>query len=406
MANFMTVSLECRSEEVRAAFKAAFATHREFVPKPSRVTGMPDMLVLELDEHNPARTLSEVRTIMGAAPRTEVVLTSKHADPHIMLEVMRMGVKEFLPQPVQTKDVEDALVRFKTRFTTQNQHAEAKLGAVFAVLGGKAGLGTSSVALNLAMSFQQAGKGKANTVLVDMNLASNDLTLYLDVATPRGWQDASQDVSRLDPSMLQGLLARHQSGVHLLGPGGEGLDEGLAPGCALYTIDLLRSMFDYVVVDCGAKLAPATEECIELSNVVYIVTSLSVPSIRQTKRMTRLLQDRVGLGIPVEIVINRYRSRDAQLLKQAEGVLQMKASWLIPNDYISVSQSLDGGKPLFELAPRSEVVHSFMKKAAELMDWSNRKKGSIVNQPEKTESVLSRLWSGVANGVRVKAGMA
>jgi hypothetical protein len=41
-----------------------------------------------------------------------------------------------------------------------------------------------------------------------------------------------------------------------------------------------------------------------------------------------------------------------------------------------------------------------------LMDWSNRKKGSIVNQPEKTESVLSRLWSGVANGVRVKAGMA
>lgn len=408
MANFVTVSLECQNEEVRAAFKAAFASHREFVPKPTRVTGMPDMLVLELDEQNPARTLTEVRTIVETAPRTEVILTSKRTDPQIMLEVMRMGVKEFLPQPLQPKDVEDALVRFKMRFATKNQNTQENLGAVFTIMGGKSGVGTSTVALNLAVALQQSGKTNSQTVLVDLNLSGNDLTLYLDLATPRGWHEVSQDVSRLDPAMLQGVLAQHASGLHLLGSGGEDMDEVLVPGCALYTIDLLRSMFDYVVVDGGSKLTPAVEECLELSNHVYVVTSLSVPSIRHAKRLTRLLQDRVGFGIPVEIAVNRYRSRDAELLMQTEGVLQTKSSWLIPNDYPSISRSLDGGTPLIQLYPKSEVTQNYVKRAEALKrEWTYRKKGAQVpSDSEKTESMLGRLWSGVANGVRVRTGLA
>lgn len=408
MANFMTVSVECQTEEVRVAFKAAMTNHREFVPKPTRISGMPDMLVLELDEHNPTRTLNEVRTMVETAPRTEIVLTSKQTDPHIMLEVMRMGVKEFLPQPLQIKEVEEALIRFKTRFASRNQSAEANLGAVISVMGGKAGMGTSTVALNLAAALQQTEKSNAQTVLVDLNLSSHDLTLYLDLATQRGWHDVSQDISRLDPAMLQGVLVKHASGLHLLGPGGEGLEEGLAPGCVLYTVDLLRSMFDYVVVDCGSRLTPAVEECLELSNQVYIVSCLSVPSVRHTKHMTQILQDRIGVVIPVDLAVNRYRIRDAELLKQAEDALHMKASWLIPNDYSSVSQSLDGGTPLLQGFPRSEVSQNYAKRAAGLVkDWTHRKRGAhSFLLPEKSESLLGRLWSGVSSGMRAKTGLA
>ena len=405
MANFMTVSLECRNEEVRTAFKAALASHREFVPKPTRVSGMPDMLVLELDEHNPTRTLNEVRNMIEATPKSEIVLTSKRTDPQIMLEAMRLGVKEFLPQPLQTKEIEEALIRFKTRFIARNQSAEGSLGAVITVLGGKAGMGTSTVALNLAMALQQSGKVNQHAVLVDLNFSGNDLPLYLDVTTQRGWHDVSQDISRLDPAMLQGVLEKHKSGLHLLGAGGDGLEEVLAPGCVLYTVDLLRSMFDYVVIDCGPRVTPAVEESLELSNRVYVVTCLSVPSIRHTKRMTQILQERVGLSTPIDIVINRYRSRDAELLKQAESILHMKTSWLIPNDYGTISQSLDEGTPFLQLSPRTEVTHNYMKHAAGLVkEWTHRKKGlQASTHNEKRDSLLGRLWSGVASSVRVKA---
>lgn len=408
MANFMTVSIECQNEEVRAVFKTALASHREFVPKPTRVSGMPDMLVLELDEQHPTRTLKEVKNIVETAPKTEIVLTSKRTDPQIMLEAMRMGVKEFLPQPLQAKEVEEALVRFKTRFAARNQSAEANLGAVITVFGGKAGMGTSTVALNLAMCLQQVGKAAQHAVLVDLNLTATDLPLYLDVATQRGWHDVSQDISRLDPAMLQGVLVKHASGLHLLGAGGEGLEEVLAPGCVLYSVDLLRSLFDYVVVDCGSRITPAVEEGLELSNHVYIVTCLSVPSVRHTKRMIQLLQDRVGHSIPVDIVVNRYRSRDAALLKQAEEVLHTKASWLIPNDYGTVSQSLDGGTPLLQLFPRAEVTHDYVRHAASFAkQWAHRKKGANPSkQTEKEDSLLGRLWSGVTSSVRVKTGLA
>ncbi|HEU4686638.1 MAG TPA: hypothetical protein VFS39_19175 [Nitrospira sp.] len=408
MANFVTVSLECRTEEVRAAFKEAFTNHREFVPKPNRVSGMPDLLVLELDEHNPTRTISEVRAIVHSAAKTEVVLTSKRTDPQIMLEVMRLGVKEFLPQPLQPKDVEEALVRFKTRFAAQNQNANLHLGAVVAVMGGKAGVGTSTVAENLAVALQQNSKANSQTVLVDLNLGTNDLTLYLDLATPQGWHDLSQDISRLDPAMLQGVLAKHSSGVHLLGPGGDGMDDTLAPGCVLYTIDLLRSMFDYVVVDCGARMTAPVEECLELVSQVSLVTNLSVPSVRHSKGIIERIQDRLGVGVPISLVVNRYRTRDAALLKQSEELLRMKAAWLVPNDYELVSGSLDQGTSFLQQSPRAEISQSYTKRAADFAkEWTQKKKGAYgVTSSDKSDSILGRIWTTMTNGVRVKAGLA
>ena len=404
MANFVTVSLECRSEEVRSAFKTALAHHREFVPKPTRATGMPDMLVLELDEYNPTRTLSEVRSMMHASPRTEVILTSKRTDPQIMLEAMRMGVKEFLPEPLESKDIEEALVRFKTRFAAQNQDAAMNLGAVLAIIGSKAGVGASVAALNLAIALQQSAKEGTNTVLIDLNLSSNDLSLYLDVVAQRGWHDLSQDISRLDPAMLQGILVKHTSGVHLLGAGGDGSEESLSPGCVLYTIDLLRSMFDYVVVDCGARITPQVEECLELSNQVYMITNLSIPSIRHSSRILQAIQDRTGGSVPTSLVINRYRSRDAEMLKQAEDLLRMKSDWLIPNDYGPVSQSLDEGKSVLQQNPKAEISQSYSKRAAEVVrEQTQKRKGSHgIPGPENYESLLGRLWTGMTNGVRVK----
>lgn len=408
MANFVTVSLEGRNEDVRTVFKMALSNHREFVLKPSRATGMPDMLVLELDEHNPMRTFGEVRSMMQTSPRTEVVLTSRRTDPQIMLEAMRMGVKEFLPLPLQLKDVEEALARFKARFAALNQSADVNLGAVLTVMGGKAGVGTSAVALNTALALQQTHKVNSQTVLVDLNLSSNDLTLYLDLATQRGWHDLSQDVSRLDPAMLQGVLVKHGSGIHLLGPGGDGMEDSLVPGCVLHTIDLLRSMFDYVVVDCGARVTACVEECLELSNQVYVVTNLSVPAVRHSKWVIQQVQNRVGNSIPTALVVNRYRSRDGELLKQAEELLGMKASWLIPNDYGPVSQSLDGGASMLQQFPRAEVSQYYNKRAAELVrEWTQRKKGGYgAAGAEPQGTLLGRLWTGMTNGVRIKTGVA
>lgn len=186
------------------------------------------------------------------------------------------------------------------------------------------------------------------------------------------------------------------------------MEDSLAPGCVLHTIDLLRSMFKYVVVDCGARMTAPIEECLELSNQVYVVTNLSVPSVRHSKWAIQLIQDRVGSSVPTSMVVNRYRSRDAELLRQAEELLRMKAAWLIPNDYGAVSQSLDEGTSFIQHSPRAEVSQYYSKRAAELVkEWTQKKKeGPGASDAGKNESLLGRLWTGMTNGGRVKTGIA
>ena len=116
MARLIAVSIDCRNEAARQTFEEIVSRRRDYLVTKGQGTGAVDMLLLELDELRPQQTFGHIRGLLSASPELEVFLTSSRTDPQVLLEAFRLGVKEFLPQPLTRQEVEPALARFEERF--------------------------------------------------------------------------------------------------------------------------------------------------------------------------------------------------------------------------------------------------------------------------------------------------
>ena len=370
------VELSIQCAETKKALEGIVAEKEAFQIKDSKDTDPSSLLILELNE-NPEETFSVIRDLTKLAKGTEIFLTASQLDSGILLEAMRAGAKEFLAQPIQKKEVEDAFARFQERAmaSSEKKGETSVAGKILAFFGGKGGVGTTSIAVNVAAALMNL-PAKPRVALVDVNQHGGDLPLYLDLQPSHSFRDIAADPSRLDQAFLIRLLTKCESGLQVLPSGYDDLSTGrLSPDCVEATIKLLQASFDYVVVDCGHVLDLTTKKALELATWINVTSTLMVPVVHRTKRILELLR---GSGFPqskLRLIMNRYLSNEKDVLMETEEILKQKAHWLFPNDYPSVSHSVNSGKPLVETAPKTSVGKSYMDFASSFDEQRNKLRG-------------------------------
>ena len=371
-AGSVVVEVSVQTPDVKQALEDIIGENGGFYIKQPKDTGLPQLLVLEIDADDPEKTFSLVRTVRDSASGVEVFLTSSKTDSQILLEALRVGMKEFFPQPIQRNEVEAALERFKTRSNgTTVQSGEKRSAKIIAVFGGKGGVGATSVAVNLAACLNLM-ESKPSVVLVDVNQHGGDVPLYLDLQPTRSFRDIGSDLSRLDLAFLGSVLSKDERGLHILPSGYDDLSSGrLSPDCVEPTLKLLQSMFDYVVIDCGHVLESTTKRAMELASTIIVVSQLVVPVVHRTKRVLDLL---LGSGFSKEklqLIVNRYSPNDKEVLAETEEIFKHKTSWVIPNDYPSAISAVNGGKPVRVTTPRSALSKAYHELALSFHQTSN-----------------------------------
>ena len=403
MSGFVTVWLECRDESVRRTFAEYLASHRAFLIKESGGPASVDLLCIELDDHNPERTLASIKGFLEKSPSIEIFLTSGRTDSQVMLEAFRLGIKEFLPQPINRKEFDQAVARTKDRLKLKEDRTKFRGGKVVAFLGSKGGVGVSTLAVNLAMCVKQLEREK-QVALVDLNLADSDLPLFLDIQPAKGIRELAQDVSRLDATFVGSLISKHESDVHLLQSGITGTDggsiESMPSGAALHTLDVMRSMYDHVFVDCGHSLSPETRETLDFAAMVCLVTTLTLPAIRRTNQFLQLMREAGFDKQKITIAVNRYHPSDAEMLQHAEGLFEQKVGWLVPNDYLMANSSLNKGVPLSVHAPRAALTQWYISQASVL---AGNKTSDGAEHAGSKGSLFSRYWGGLTFQPKAKA---
>jgi pilus assembly protein CpaE len=223
------------------------------------------------------------------------------------------------------------------------------------------------MATNLATSIQQT-KQRETVALVDLDMHGGDLGLFLDLHPQQGLKHLAKDISRLDATIVRSSLVTHGSGLQLLGSGYEGFDElDPATGSTMRILGLLRSMHRHVVVDCGHVLEPAVKEALDCSDQIVVVTTLSLPVIRRTKRLLGTLAAAHYPAGKVVVVVNRYVNEQKELLSQTEDMLGVRVAGLIPNDYETAREAMEHGKPLTMMAARTAIGQWYLGGADLLM---------------------------------------
>ena len=354
------IEISIRSTECKVALEAIIRETDGVRLKESQEHGVPALMIMELEE-NPEDTFSLIREMMKLNKGMEIFLTAARLESNILLEAMRAGAKEFLSQPLQKQEVSDAIMRFLERATAPVRQGDGQraVGKVLAFFGGKGGVGTTSIAVNLAAAIKK-GPNNPSVALVDVNQHGGDLPLYLDLQPNHSFRDIATDLSRLDQAFLIRVLTKTELGIQVLPSGYDDLSTGrLSPDCVEATLRLLQASFDYVILDCGHVLDLTTKKALELATLILVMSTLMVPVVHRTKRILELLR---GSGFPAEkirLVMNRFLSAEQDVLKETEEILKQKAFWLLPNDYPSASQAVNSGKPLIDVAPRSAVAQSY-----------------------------------------------
>jgi pilus assembly protein CpaE len=284
---------------------------------------------------------------------------------------MRAGAREFLTQPIPPSTIAEALVRASVRRPT-TKPAKKIGGKLMVFLGAKGGSGVTTIASNFAVALaQESGKG---TVLVDLDLPFGDAALDLGISPEFSTANALQNSDRLDSNFLTKLLTKHRSGLSVLAAPDRYTELRVSDEAVEKLLSVARQDFEYVVVDAGSNLGAGCKRLLDAASVVYLITQVSIPELRNGNRLISEFFNSTGREL--EVVVNRFTPRSLSIDEEhIQKALTKPINWKIPNDYPAARRAQDTATPLaLEDSPISRVIRKMARSACNLSPTPNKKK--------------------------------
>lgn len=274
----------------------------------------PDVVLLH-EALGPAPTPAILRDLLARHPSLAVVLAVREPDAAVLAGAMEAGARGVLELPLAYAETRAGLVgaadwaRRLRRGLAEEQGPDGTApGRMVAVAGAKGGVGTTTLACQLALASVRAGR---RTCLVDLDLQAGDVLAGFGAAPARSIADLADVADELDRAGLTGVLFTHPTGLQVLPAPADGeRGELVTSGVSRRSLGVLRTMTDAVVVDCGTAVTDGNLGAVEIADEVLLVVTPDVGSLRAAQRLT-LLWERLHVRAPrdVRVVLNRASRR-------------------------------------------------------------------------------------------------
>jgi pilus assembly protein CpaE len=290
--------------------------------------------------------------VIGTAPTT---------DSQLILRAMRAGIHEFLVYPPDPKDMASAVDRLMRR--TQG---DSKSGMTIAVYSAKGGVGTTSVAVNVAFALAK-NRRSDRVALVDMVAGNGDVRVMLNLTPAYDMGDLVKKIDQIDGDLLHSLLTPCPGGVWVLPSSDDPeLADTLDAAATAGILDQLDSHFAFTVVDCEHHISERTLGVLDAADQILLVTQLSVPALRGAQRTLGLCR-RLGYGDDkVRVVVNRDKSAEVMTLADAAKALGRAIFCALPNDFRTCAAALTKGQSVTDYDPSSALASSYAQLVARL----------------------------------------
>ncbi len=340
--------------------------------------GFYDLLVLEIgDDFN--ADLNFANTLQSSGSVKDIFLISALANPEILVGALRLEVKGFFTPPVKKEEVITALLKIKKQWEMARERMEVettKRGKIINVFGCKGGIGTTTIAVNLAISL--AGlEGTPAVALIDLNQSYGEILHVLNLKSVSDWVQVVKNISRVDKMYLMSALARHPSGIYVLPSPDIDKTEGVINIQSLgILLKFMQTLFDFVVLDSGPRMDEYSNTALKVSNLVFLVSCVSVPCIVNLKKILNIFLEK---GYPrienIEIIVNRYVKDDIISLKEIEAVLyDKKVLCCIPNIYAITMHAINSGIPLCMTEKGTKISGKFKELALACVGQKGKEK--------------------------------
>jgi pilus assembly protein CpaE len=319
------------------------------------------VVVIDLDasREEEMQALESLMLRVGTWP--PVVVVTQAFDAEVARRLLQMRVADFLVKPVQPAELVKTCARVSRPTDVETTEAQ-----IYTFLSAVGGAGVTTLAIQTALLLLGSGqRGSPSTCLVDLDFQHGACADYLDLEPRLDLKEIEPRPERLDRQLLEIMLSHHASGLAVIAaPNRPAEMRSFDPDMVTRLLDLVSSHFEYVVIDMPRTWFSWTDSVLLGTNRLFIVSEMSVPSLRHAKGLVAAIRERLGDGPHPQVVVNRFEQRMFEPgLKKSdiEQALGNDFCGTIPNHYRLVREAIDRGVPLDDVKPGNAISAQLKK---------------------------------------------
>ncbi len=287
---------------------------------------------------------------------TKLILIGYANDVSVYRELLARGVSEYVVAPVDPISIIAAIARLYRDAGTN------KLGRSFAFIGAKGGVGSSTIAHNVASTIARA-YGR-DVILADLDLPFGSASLGLNLDAAKGIEQALDDTSRLDDAQLERLLSKCEEHLSVLtAPASLAQCYDMGESSFEPVIDLAQSNVPFVVLDVPHVWTSWVKKTLLVADEVVITAVPDLVSLRNAKNLIDLLKRERPNDAAPKLVLNQIGVPKRSEIKPDKfaAALEIEPITCIPFEPSSVSTAALNSRMIADVSAKSAVSLSFAK---------------------------------------------
>jgi len=340
----------------------------------------PDVVLMDINMPD-MDGITATELIRQANPYTQIVILSVQGDTNYMRRAMLAGARDFLTKPPGVDELTTAIRRAgeiareerlkvaqkqaKTGAPGTGQFTPLPLGKIIVVYGPKGGTGSTTIAVNLAITLHNE---ETPVALVDGDLQFGDVAVFLNEQIRNSVLDLASRADELDDEIIEEVMITHAtSGVRILtAPPRPEYAENVNGEQFAKVLEFLRNKYSYIIVDSSATLTDVILASMDISDLIILITTQDIPALKNARLYLDIAEILELDKRRILFIMNRFDRRIGILPDKVSESFKHDIAAVIPVDDRVIVPSVNRGIP-FMMGDRTRPISKSILSLAEVV---------------------------------------